>query len=155
EYLFRCRLEGDASALGMYLQTLLSWPSAPYRNEACIHRKRLSKDSDVFVEIPVHTIPGLPEDHLYAKEQWLIEVVRAELAQGRGVAVFVRQTGTRNIQPRFANLLTDHIPLAKPYILKGSVKADQRESLLNQQVAAGVNVLIANPELVKTGLDLV
>src|SRR5262249_7570271 len=44
EYLFRCRLEGDASALGMYLQTLLSWPSAPYREEMCIHRKRLSKD---------------------------------------------------------------------------------------------------------------
>lgn len=156
QYLFQRRLEGDSSALGMYLQTLLSWPSAPYRSEPCIHRKRLDRDSDTFVEIPVHTIPALPEDRLYTKEQWLIETVREELAQGRGVAVFVRQTGSRNIQPRIAKLLTDHIPfLAKPYILKGSVKADQRESLLNRQVASGINVLIANPELVKTGLDLV
>src|SRR5258707_11435060 len=72
-YLFQCRMEGDASALGMYLQTLLSWPSAPYRTEACIHRKHLSKESEAIIEIPVHTIPGLDEDRLYAKEQWLID----------------------------------------------------------------------------------
>ncbi len=154
-YLFQCRLEGDASALGMYLQTLLSWPNAPYRTELCIHRKRLDKDSDMFIERSVHTIPGLPQDRIYAKEQWLIDTVRDELAQGRGVAVFVRQTGERNIQPRIAMLLTEHIPTARPYILKSSVKADQRESLLNKQVAAGINVLICNPRLVQTGLDLV
>ncbi len=154
QYLFQCRLEGDASALGMYLQTLLSWPSAPYRTELCIHRKRLSKDSDEFVELPVHTIPGLPEDRLYSKERWLIDVVREELAQGRGVAVFVRQTGERNIQPRIAKLLTDHIPGAKPFILKGNVKADQREAVLDKQLAAGANILICNPRLVQTGLDL-
>jgi hypothetical protein len=154
QYLFQCRLEGDASALGMYLQTLLSWPSAPYRTEPCIHRKRLSKDSDEFVEYSVHTIPGLPEDRIYNKERWLIDTVRDELAQGRGVAVFVRQTGERNIQPRIAKLLTDHVPGAKPFILKGSVKADQRECLLNKQVVSGTNILIANPVLVQTGLDL-
>jgi hypothetical protein len=154
KYLFQCRLEGDSSALGMYLQTLLSWPSAPYRTEPCLHRKRLDRDSEVFVEIPVHTIHGLPEDHVYAKEQWLIDTVRDELAQGRGVAVFVRQTGERNIQPRIAKLLTDHIPTARPFILKGSVKADQRETVLNKQVESGTNVLIANPILVQTGLDL-
>jgi hypothetical protein len=154
KYLFQCRLEGDSSALGMYLQTLLSWPSAPYRTEPCLHRKRLERDSDVFIEIPVHTITGLSEDHVYAKERWLIDTVRDELAQGRGVAMFVRQTGERNIQPRIAKLLTDHIPTARPFILKGSVKADQREAVLNKQVESGTNILIANPILVQTGLDL-
>jgi hypothetical protein len=154
QYLFQCRLEGDASALGMYLQTLLSWPSAPYRTELCIHRKRLSKDSDEFVELPVDTIPGLPEDRVYSKERWLIDVVREEMAQGRGVAIFVRQTGERNIQPRIAKLLTDHIPGAKPFILKGNVKADQREAVLDKQLSAGTNILICNLRLVQTGLDL-
>src|SRR5438094_6012633 len=119
-----------------------------------MHRKRLSKDSDEFVELPVHTISGLPEDRLYSKERWLIDVVREELAQGRGVAVFVRQTGERNIQPRIAKLLTDHIPGAKPFILKGNVKADQRETVLDKRLAAGTNILICNPRLVQTGLDL-
>ncbi|MCC6976438.1 MAG: hypothetical protein IT322_20715 [Anaerolineae bacterium] len=153
-YLFQCRMEGDASALGMYLQTLLSWPSAPYRPEHCIHHKRLGKDSEQFLDIPVHTIPGLEEDRLYAKERWLIDTVREELAQGRGVAVFCRQTGTRDIQPRIERLICEHIPLAKPFILKGSVQADRREELLNRQVEMGVNVLICNPRLVQTGLDL-
>ncbi len=154
-YLFECRMEGDASALGMYLQTLLSWPSAPYREEACIHRKRLNKESDDFIEIPVHTIPALDENRLYAKEQWLIDTVREELVQGRGVAVFCRQTGTRDIQPRLEKLLKQHIPLCKPFILKGSVQADRREEVLNRQLDLGVNTLICNPKLVQTGLDLV
>jgi len=154
QYLFQCRLEGDASALGMYLQTLLSWPSAPYRAEACIHHKRLGRDSDQFMDIRVHAIPGLEDTRLYAKECWLIDTVRDELAQGRGVAIFCRQTGTRDIQPRIEALLKQHLPLAKPFILKGSVQADRREELLNRQVEAGVNVLICNPRLVQTGLDL-
>ncbi|MBE2196646.1 MAG: hypothetical protein IAE83_20925 [Anaerolinea sp.] len=153
-YLFQCRMEGDASALGMYLQTLLSWPSAPYREERCIHHKRLGKDSDQFIDIPVHTIPALDENRLYAKERWLIDTVGEELAQGRGVAVFCRQTGTRDIQPRIEKLLKEYLPLAKPFILKGSVQADRREELLNRQVEAGVNLLICNPRLVQTGLDL-
>src|ERR1700690_2223415 len=127
-------MEGDASALGMYLQTLLSWPSAPYRTEACIHRKRMSKKAEAIIEIPVHTIPGLDEDCLYVKEQWLIDTVRDELAQGRGVAIFMRQTGTRDIQPRIEKLLKQHVPLAKPFILKSSVQADRREEVLNRQV---------------------
>jgi len=153
-YLFQCRMEGDASALGMYLQTLLSWPSAPYREERCIHHKRLGKDSDQFIDIPVHTVPALDEDRLYTKERWLIDTVGEELAQGRGVAVFCRQTGTRDIQPRIEKLLKEHLPLAKPFILKGSVQADRREELLNRQVEMGTNLLICNPRLVQTGLDL-
>ncbi len=154
QYLFQCRLEGDASALGMYLQTMLSWPSAPYRTEECIHRKRLDRDSDEVEERHVHTIPGLDENRLYAKERWLIDLVREKLAEGDGVAIFVRQTGTRDIQPRIQKLLVEHVPGARPFILKGSVPAEKRERLLNQQVAVGVNVLIANPRLVATGLDL-
>ncbi len=155
QYLFQCKLEGDASALGMYLQTLLSWPSAPYRTETCIHRKRLSRDSDEVLEIPVHTIPSLAEDKIYAKEQWLLDTVNEELSQGRGVAIFCRQTGTRDIQPRLEQLIKQHVPLAKPFVLKGSVEASKREAVLNRQVEHGVNILICNPILVMTGLDLV
>lgn len=155
QYLFQCKLEGDASALGMYLQTLLSWPSAPFREEPCIHRKRLSRDSDEFLEIPVHTIPPLDAKKIYAKEQWLLNTLNEELSQGRGVAVFVRQTGTRDIQPRLEQLIRTHVPFAKPFILKGSVEASKREAVLERQVEKGVNVLICNPILVQTGLDLV
>lgn len=154
-YLFQCRMEGDASFLGKYLQTLLSWPTAPFRAEKVIHKRRFDRESDVFLEIPVHDMPGLGDDRLYPKEQWLVDLIRDELAQGRNVGVFLRQTGTRDIQPRIERLIREHVPNAKPFILKGSVAPERRESLVRQQLEAGVNVLITNPRLVATGLDLV
>ena len=154
-YLFQCRMEGDASFLGKYLQTLLSWPTAPFRAEKIIHKRRFDRESDVFLEIPVHDMPGLGDDRLYPKEQWLLDLIRDELAQGRSVGVFLRQTGTRDIQPRIERLIREHVPNAKPFILKGSVAPERRESLVRQQLETGVNVLITNPRLVATGLDLV
>jgi hypothetical protein len=154
-YLFQCRMEGDSSFLGRYLQTLLSWPTAPFRREQVIHRRRFDRESDAFLEIPVHDMPGLGEDRLYPKEQWLVELIRDELAQGRNVGVFLRQTGTRNIQPRIEHIIREQVPGAKPFVLKDSVAPERRESLVQQQLEAGCNVLITNPRLVSTGLDLI
>lgn len=154
-YLFQCRMEGDASFLGRYLQTLLAWPTAPFRGEKVIHKRRFDRESDHFIEIPVHDMPGLGNDRLYPKEEWLVEMIREELAQGRNVGVFLRQTRTRDIQPRLERIIRDHIPEARPFVLKGSVDPDRRESLVQQQLEAGCNVLITNPRLVSTGLDLV
>jgi hypothetical protein len=155
EYLFKRRMEGDSSALGMYLQALLCWPSAPWRAEECIHRRRIDRESDEFTEVHVHTIPALGEDALYPKEQWLVDTVRAELAEGRGVAVFLRQTGTRDIQPRIERILREHVPGVRPFVLRSSVEAARRESVIARQVSLGVNVLLANAKLCATGLDLV
>ncbi len=154
-YLFQCRMEGDASFLGRYLQTLLAWPTAPFRGEKVIHKRRFDRESDQFIEIPVHDMPGLGEDRLYPKEEWLVELVRDELAQDRNVGVFLRQTGTRDIQPRLEHILRKYVPGAKPFVLKGSVAPERRESLVQQQLEAGTNIIIANPRLVATGLDLV
>jgi hypothetical protein len=154
-YLFQCRMEGDASFLGRYLQTLLSWPTAPFRSERVIHKRRFDRESDTFIEIPVHQMPSLGDNRLYPKEQWLLDLVRDELAQGRNVGVFLRQTGVKDIQPRLEHLIREHIPSAKPFVLRSSVAPERRESLVQQQLEAGCNVLITNPRLVATGLDLI
>ena len=154
-YLFQCRMEGDASFLGRYLQTLLAWPTAPFRAEKVIHKRRFDRESSHFIEIPVHDMPGLGEDRLYPKEAWLIDLIREELAQGRKVGIFLRQTRTRDIQPRLEQLIRAHVPEARPFILKGGVAPERREKLVLQQLDAGCNILICNPRLVATGLDLV
>ncbi len=141
-YLFQCRMEGDASFLGRYLQTLLAWPTAPFRAEKVIHKRRFDRESDHFIEIPVHDMPGLGEDRLYPKEAWLVELIRAELAEGRKVGVFLRQTRTRDIQPRLEQLIREHVPTAQPFILKGNVAPERREKLVLQQLEAGCNVLL-------------
>ncbi|GIK64325.1 MAG: hypothetical protein BroJett018_21190 [Chloroflexota bacterium] len=157
EYLFQCRLEGDASFLGRYLRTLLSYPNAPFRAENIIHRRKLRGEDGAIIplEKSVWAMPNLGEDRLYAKEQWLIDTVRSELAQGRKVGIFVEQSATRDIQPRLAALLTHHIPHARPFILYGKVDPKKREAVLEAQLKAGCNIFLANPKLVQTGLDLV
>lgn len=95
------------------------------------------------------------EDRIFAKEQALIDLVRSELEQNRPCVIYIRQTATRDIQPRIAHLITEHVPGAKPFILKNTVQADRREKVIDAEVAKGCNVIICNPELTKTGLDLV
>lgn len=157
EYLFQCRLEGDASFLGRYLRTLLSYPNAPFRAEQIIHRRKLRDEQGqtLSMERPVWAVPNLGEGRMFAKEQWLIDTVRDELAQGRKVGIFVEQSATRDIQPRLEQLLREHVPAAKPFILYGKVDPKRREAVLENQLKAGVNVFIANPKLVQTGLDLI
>src|SRR5690606_24276565 len=62
---------------------------------------------------------------------------------------------TKDIQPRIENLIRQHVPGAVPYILKNTVQAERREKVIEQQVTNGVNVIVCNPELTKTGLDLI
>ncbi len=157
EYLFQCRLEGDASFLGRYLRTLLSYPNAPFRAENILHLRKLRGEDGTFMplEKSVWAMPNLGEERLYAKEQWLIDTVRSELAQGRKVGIFVEQSATRDIQPRLADLLTQNIPHARPFILYGKVDPKKREVVLETQLKAGCNIFLANPKLVQTGLDLV
>src|SRR3546814_14208975 len=42
----------------------------------------------------------------------------------------------------------------KVAVLRASVDASQREDWIAEQIDRGIDVLITNPELVKTGLDL-
>src|SRR5690606_32994971 len=105
-----------------------------------------------------HTVTQIPpygEDRVYAKEQSLIDLVRDELAQNRPVVIYVRQTDTRDIQPRIEALIRQHVPLARPFILKNTVQAERREAVIEKEIAGGTNVLITNPILVQTGLDLI
>jgi hypothetical protein len=142
-------LEKQVMLLAGYL--LYSSAHMPYE---IIHnlKDRFSNQKRSFT---VRQLPSLGTDRIYAKEQALIDLVRDELAQDRPCVVYVRQTQTRDLQPRLAELLRSHVPDAKPYILKNTVAAERREATIEQQIKAGSNIIICNPELVKTGLDLI
>jgi hypothetical protein len=131
----------------------MSWCNTAHMPYEIIHnlRDRFSKAKRSFT---VKQMPSLGQERLYAKEQALIELVREELANNRPCVIYVRQTQTRDLQPRLAELLKAHIPEAKPYILKNTVAAERREAVIEQQIKGGINILISNPELTKTGLDL-
>jgi hypothetical protein len=101
----------------------------------------------------VHVVGALPGQDLFPKEARLVELVREQLALGRKCVVYVRQSDTRDIQPRLADVLRQHAR-ARPFVLRGSVPAKNRWEIIERELDRGANVVICNPVLVQTGLDL-
>lgn len=154
DYLIQRRWEGDTTFRGAFLQWAMGWPNAPFRPYEVIHHLKhpITGEKQPYT---VANIPSYGEDRLFAKEQSLIDLVREELEAGRPCVVYCRQTATRDIQPRLERLLKRHVPGAQPFILKNTVEAERREKVIEAAVAGGCNLLLCNPELTKTGLDLI
>ena len=154
DYLTERRWKGDQSFRGAYLQWSMGWPNSPFRPTKVVHNLRDSFTNEIKAHIVRH-ISSYGETRIYAKEQALIDFLNEELANNRPCVIYIRQTATKDIQPRIEKLIRENVPNAVPYILKNTVSAGRREKVLNDEVAKGCNVLICNPELVKTGIDLI
>jgi hypothetical protein len=136
--------KGDKSLLGVVLNALLAWPDCGFRDEVVKHPRTgalLAYAASVFGEIE----PA-------PKELELIRLCREQKAQGRKVLVYSIYSGTRDTTQRLKNLL--QAEGFKGAVLRSSVETGKREDWILEQVDRGIDVLICNPELVKTGLDL-
>ena len=137
--------KGSKRLLATYLQTLLAYPDGCTRGETVFD----PQTGNVLVQMP-----PLSEDKLYPKEQSLVDLVAAERLAGRKVLVYATHTGTRDITERMEQFLTRHG--FKVAVLKAdTVAPDRREAWVEERVKPGVDVVICNPRLVQTGLDLV
>jgi len=149
----------DRTLVPKYFRFTMDWVNAPWR-EYVIHDKggseivrALRQDcppSDVS-EADWFLYGG---EELFPKEQELITYVQEELADGRPCIVYCRQTKQKDIQPRIQRLLEQHTGGCS-YILRSNINAERREAVIDGQIELGMEILICNPELVKTGLDLV
>jgi 16S rRNA G966 N2-methylase RsmD len=141
----------EKSLLGAYLQALLCWVDAPWRAEVVLDPRTRDREAEGIRPVVVARVNGLPAEVVYPKEQAILDLILAEKAAGRRSLLFCQQTGTRDITPRWVKLLTG--AGLKVAVLK--VEPDQREAWVEQQLAAGVEVLITHPRRVETGLDMV
>lgn len=135
--------QGKTGLLGTYLQALLGYPDASHREEVITNAKGET----------IARAEALP-DKLFPKESWLVQKCHEQKRLGRRVFVYVRQTDTRDITPRLAQILNETFHL-RAKVLRKTVSTQKREAWLRETVGAGLDVLIANPKLVQTGLDLV
>lgn len=134
----------DTTLLGVVLNVLLAWPDTCFRSETVKHPR--TRNLLAFV-------PSLFSDlEIMPKERDLIEICRQEKATGRKVLVYSVYTGTRDTTSRLKGLLEQEG--FKPAVLRASVDASRREDWIAEQLDRGIDLLITNPELVKTGLDL-
>jgi hypothetical protein len=97
-------------------------------------------------------LPAVVSDESMPKESWLVDFCCAERQQGRKVLIYLRQTGTRDIQERILKVLRDGGVRAE--VLTSGVNPRKREEWIAKRVV-GLDALVVNPRLVETGLDLV
>ncbi|HAV1239736.1 TPA: DEAD/DEAH box helicase [Salmonella enterica] len=134
----------DTTLLGVVLNVLLAWPECCFRAEKVKHPRTRQV---------LASVPSLFEElQPTPKEQALIDLCLEEKAAGRKVLAYSTYSGTRDTTSRLKTLLTQ--AGLKAAVLRASVSPEQREDWVAEQVDRGIDVIVTNPELVKTGLDL-
>ena len=136
--------KGDTTLLGVVLNALLRWPETCFRAESVRH----PRTGEVLASAPQQ----YTDSELTPKEQRLIDLCKAEKANGRRVLVYTSYTGKQDTAHRLKTLLS--AAGLKTDVLRSSVSTEQREDWILDRVDRGIDVLVCNPELVKTGLDL-
>jgi superfamily II DNA or RNA helicase len=140
--------QGSKRLLGTFLMGLLAYPDRPFDNEPIVDAESSGGRKDQLIVIPQE----LSKKTLYPKEKALLETVEAELAQGRRVWVYCTFTQKKDVTERLAQLLKQRG--IRTAVMRSSVPSETREEWVEQQMADGVRVVISNPKLVETGLDL-
>ncbi|MBX8911159.1 SNF2-related protein [Enterobacter ludwigii] len=134
----------DTTLLGVVLNVLLAWPDTCFRPETVTHPRTR--------ELLAFTPSQFNELEITPKERELIDICKAEKAEGRKVLAYTVYTGTRDTTSRLKVLLEQEG--LKVAVLRASVDTSRREDWIADQLDRGIDVLLTNPELVKTGLDL-
>jgi SNF2 family DNA or RNA helicase len=137
--------KGSKALLGTYVNALLSYPDRPFDNEPILY----PGESGKVLFVPAE----LPKDTVYNKERKVVELVKESVSSGRKAFAYCQYTGRKDVTQRLQKLLMDEGINAE--ILRASVEPEKREVWLRDKVRSGTQVVIGNPKLVQTGLDLI
>jgi superfamily II DNA or RNA helicase len=124
------------------IKLMTQYPDAP-------HCKRFITNPDTN-EVEFESTPI--EKTIRNKEQRLLEIIQDKIACGEKVLVYYNTINTTDLGDHLtAFLCSEDI---KAFELKASVKAEKRMEFITKEVNKGAQVMITNPALVETGLDL-
>lgn len=142
---------------GRYLSNWLQWslarPNSAFRDEKVVLDEYDAEGVKTNRMIEFFDLPAvISEDGTLSKEQWLANFCLAERKLNRKVLVYVRQTGTRDIQDHVQAMLEK--AGLRVTVLHGNIDPRKREAWIEKRTPA-TDVLVCNPKLVETGLDLI
>ena len=142
---------GNQSVISVALNALLAYPDRPFGFGDLIGRE-FNPETQRREPFLIAATRDLDQNLVYAKERRLVEEVKASLERGRKVQVYAVYTQKRDVTRRLESILAkEGIRVA---VLTTEVAPELRESWYERQLRAGVQVVIAHPRLVQTGLDL-
>lgn len=136
--------------LGAFANDALSILDLPFKPTQASY-----EDRQTGLKVVYQYRPSIKEDYITHKERKLFELLKKEMGEGRKALVYVNfsQLGTaERVEEVLKRLFVEEglvIPQIK--ILTSSVEAKKRKEWIKNNPC---QILIANPELVKTGLDL-
>jgi len=142
---------GNRSVLSTMLNTLLLYPDHPYAM-GTLYGTDFDPELKRKVRFVIAETRDLPEEWLYSKERRLITEIKKELAEGRRCQVFAVYTQKHDVTARLQRILTSEG--IRTAVMRASVDTSKREAWYARQIKEGVQVVIAHPKLVETGLDL-
>jgi superfamily II DNA or RNA helicase len=143
--------KGNHSVLSTMLNALLLYPDHPY-GLGTLYGTEFDPELGRKVKFVIAQPQDLPEDTVYSKERRLVDEIKNELAEGRRCQVYAVYTQKRDVTARLEQILAaEGIRTA---VLRRNVATDKREAWYAKKVKEGVQVVIAHPKLVETGLDL-
>ena len=126
-----------------FMRLLTTYPDMPY-NQAPIVDPESNK---------VVFTPESIENNIDYKLEATLDLVDRKIADGEKVLIYYTWTNITNVK----DMLQERLE-AKGYkvavLESNTVKNTKREEWVEERVAEGVDVLICNPRLVETGLDL-
>jgi len=143
--------KGNRSVLSNMLNALLLYPDHPY-GLGTIYGTEFDPELGRKVKFVIAETTDLPQDTLQAKERKLIQEIKNELAEGRRCQVFAVYTQKRDVTSRLERLLAQEGIRAA--VLRSKIATHKREAWYARKIKEGVQVVIAHPKLVETGLDL-
>lgn len=95
----------------------------------------------------------LPPDMLLPKEQWLVETVRREIAEGRNVLICAWHADC-GLYDRLAKLLREHVGIEAPILYSDKVQARERKDWLKANVVKkGARAMIVTSASIETGFN--
>ncbi len=139
---------GNRSVLSTLMHALLLYPNHPF-GLAPLYATRWDKDTKSRVRFVLSEPADLSPNVLYPKESTLIDDIKKELAEGRRCQVYAVY---RKTQERLKQVLER--AGFRVALLTVKVRPSQREAWYAKRVQEGVQVVLAHPKLVETGLDL-
>jgi hypothetical protein len=137
----------DSRWFSVWWNAVLRRPNSAFRDEMA------TLEGEEGFELPAVVNGSNPHD-LLPKEAKLIELTQRNMSTGRRTLVFVEQTASRDIRPRLQSVLEANLNGLRVATLSSSLAPTKREAWL-RTVGPTLDVLLVNPRLVRTGLDLI
>lgn len=142
-----------AKVVSTYVQSLLTYPDLCTQGEELrlpVSQNRLTNET-FYMDI---VAPPMNPGKLYPKEEALVRIIKEERAAGRRAMIYVTHTNRRDIIPRLEKVLTEAGIRHASMRAGDGGGAQHRESWIKHKLSQGIDVLICNPQLVATGLNL-